>query len=140
MVLAGEVSTVEVVAGLSAGLAATLLWVAARRTGKRQFRLRSVPWVLLVTRSAVTLATDTARVASVLAQAVVRGPDRVRGAVTRQPFAPGSEDAHSATRRALVTLCVCLTPNSYALAIGRDAMRVHRLAPREPSDNRDWPL
>lgn len=141
LVLAGEASTSEVVAAVVAGLAAALLSVAVRRTGERRFRFSGVPWLHVLGKPALNLATDTARVGAALARTVLRGPE-AEGATVRQVFAPGGEDAQDAARRGLVTLGVSLTPNSYTLRImdERDEMRLHRLAPRKPPANRAWPL
>ena len=141
LVLVGQASTTEVVAALLTGLVAALLSVAVRRTGERQFRFRGVPWLLLLGRPALVLASDTARVGVTHARAVLRGPE-VGGATVRQPFARGGENAQDAARRGLVTLGVSLTPNSYVLRTldGREEMRLHRLAERKPSANRAWPL
>ncbi len=141
LVLAGQVSTSEVIAGVLTGLVAALLSVAVRMDAGRQFRFRGVPWTVLLGRPALALASDTARVGMALVRAVLRGPD-VHGAVVRQPFARGGADAQDAARRGLVTLGVSLTPNSYVLRIldERDEMRLHRLAERKPSPDRAWPL
>ncbi len=141
LTLAGQASAVEVSAGVLAGLTGALLSAAVRRTGERRFAFRGVPWLHVLGRPALALASETAQVGRTLARAVLRGPD-APGAVVRQEFAPGSEDAGSAGRRGLVTLGLSLTPNSFVLRVpdGRDGMRLHRLAARAPSENRDWPL
>ncbi len=141
LVLAGQVSASEVVAGVVTGLVAALLSVAVRRDAGRQFRFRAVPWLVLLGRPALALVHDTARVGMALARAVLRGQD-VHGAVVRQAFARGGADAQDAARRGLVTLGVSLTPNSYVLRIldERDEVRLHRLAERKPSPSREWPL
>ena len=145
LVLAGQVSTTEVVAGLLSALVGALLSVAARRVGGRRFRFRGVPWMVLLGRPAVVLVSDTARVGATLAHAVLQAPGvhgTPKGATVLQAFARGSEDPQDAARRGLVTLGVSLTPNSYVLRImdERDEMRLHRLAERKPSANRAWPL
>ncbi len=141
LVLVGQASATEVVAALLTGLVAALLSVAVRRTGKRRFRFRGVPWSLVLGRPALLLVSDTARVGAVLVRAVLHGP-RIHGATVRQAFARGGEDARDAARRGLVTLGVSLTPNSYVLRIldERNEIRLHRLAERKPSANRAWPL
>ena len=141
LVLAGQVSTTEVVAGLLSALVGALLSVAVRRVGGRRFRFRGVPWMVLLGRPAVVLVSDTARVGATLAHAVLQAPG-VHGATVRQAFARGNENSQDAARRGLVTLGVSLTPNSFVLRImdERDEMRLHRLAERKPSANRAWPL
>ena len=143
LVLAGETSTTEVVAGLLTGLVAALLSVAVRKDAGRRFRFRGVPWLLLLGQPALVLVSDTARVGVALARTILRGPEGAPdGSIMRQAFARGGEDAKDAARRGLVTLGISLTPNTYVLRImdERDEMRLHRLAERKPSVNRAWPL
>ncbi len=145
LVLAGQVSTTEVVAGLLTGLAAALLSVAVRIDARRQLRFRGVPWITLLGRPALALLSDTARVGAALARVALRGPDvhgAPEGAVVRQAFAQGGSGAQDGARRGLVTLAVSLAPNSYVLRImdERNEIRLHRLVERKPSPNRLWPL
>jgi multisubunit Na+/H+ antiporter MnhE subunit len=143
LVLAGQVSATEVVAGAAAGLAATVLSVAERREGERRYAFRGTPWGRVLGRPALALVTDSAKVAGALARVALRGADAQPGAAVRQPFAPGEDDdPREAARRGIVALAVSLTPNSYVLRTmpGCDALLLHRLAERPPSPDREWPV
>lgn len=141
LAFAGQAGAVEATAGLVAGLAGAVLSHAVRRAGERSFRLRGIPWGRVLGRPLLALAMDTVRVGGVLLRAVLRGPDRVRGAAVGQPFRHGRDEPSAAARRGLATLAVSFAPNSYVLRIAgrRDQMELHRLAERPPSPDRDWP-
>jgi hypothetical protein len=72
-------------------------------------------------------------------------PFRKRGSgrFSEREFNPGDDHAIARTRRALVTAAISLAPNSYVVAIDREARRilVHELVPRRAATrDPDWPL
>ena len=140
LVLAGSTGVTEIAAGAGATSLATLLIVLVHDTRRRSLILRPPPRVLL--RSAIALATDSARIGLVLLRAILRRPRGAVGSVVRQPFAGGADTARDAGRRGLVTLLASLAPNGVVLHVpgGDDVLVLHRLARVPPSGDRDWPV
>ncbi len=137
LLYAGEVSLNEILAGIPAAGALACFAVASRRAEQRHLRVRA-PWPRLLLRPVGSLFADAAKVGRVLLAALVRRPDGPIGRAAAQPFREGGSD--DAGRRALVTLGSSVAPNGYVLAIGRETLILHRLAPSAPDPDRDWPL
>ena len=140
LVLAGSTGVTEIAAGAGATSLATLLIVLVHDKRRRSLVLRPPPRVLL--RSAIALATDSARIGLVLLRAILRRPPGAVGSVVRHPFAGGGETARDAGRRGLVTLLASLAPNGFVLHVpgGDDGLMLHRLAPAPLSGDQDWPV
>ena len=110
LVFAGEVSTVELIAGSLAALAATGLGVALVVVAKRHFRVaRPVKAVLSPLPS---LLTEFFKVGRELVVVALRGASGQQGSFVHQPFEPGGEDAASAGRRAATILGISVAPGS----------------------------
>ncbi len=126
----------EVLAGLAAGVIAALLLLrvllqSGIRFSPRQrwlFWLRHIPWSII---------HDTAMLLVVLWRRLVR-QERPQSAFRLVRFPIGSDDPHSAARRAFATAATALAPNTYVIGFDRergDAL-VHQLAPDAPEQAR----
>ncbi len=138
LLLAGQVSGEEVVAGiLIAAVAASSGVLVSRFGGRFAFRFR-LGWIRLVPQVAGQLATDLFRVGRVLVAALAGRPQSA--GIVRQPFEPGDPTPVHAARRGLVELGVSFAPNGLALGIAPGTLLVHRLAPQPIAADREWPL
>jgi hypothetical protein len=137
LLLAGQVSTDEVVAALCCAAAATAVSFTIPLIAKRHFRFAGVPWGRVVGRTLLSLLTEVPAVALRLLR-----PQPAAGALQRWPLASGGDDPGTAARRAVVTLADSTAPNSYIVAVlaGRGELLVHCLAPKEPPEDPQWPL
>ncbi len=138
LLLAGAISTNELLAGVPAAAAASCFATALHRVEERRTSLRG-PWPRLLLRPLTALLPDAVKAARVLLRAIARRPNGPVGLSTRQPFREGI-DPRDAGRRGLVTLATSLAPNGYVLAVEADALILHRLAPARPRSDREWPL
>jgi hypothetical protein len=136
LVLAGEVSLSEIIAGVLAGLLATAVSLGLRAAAERQFVLRA-PWPRLAARAGWALMRDIFRVALALAQAAAGGAG---GMIARQPFAGAGAEPAAAGRRALATLFASVAPNGYVTEVTPTALELHRVAPAPPAADREWPV
>jgi hypothetical protein len=136
LLLAGEVSLSEIVAGVLAGLLATAVSLGLTIAAERQFALRA-PWPRLAPRAAWALLRDIARVALALVEAAAGGEG---GMIARQPFAGTGGEPVAVGRRALATLFASIAPNGYVTEVTPTALELHRLAPAPPAADRDWPV
>jgi hypothetical protein len=136
LVLAGELSPSEIVAGVLAGLLATLVSLGLTAAAERQFSLRA-PWYRLSVQTARAVVRDIFRVALALAAAATTGQG---GMFARQPFAGTGAEPAAAGRRALATLFASIAPNGYVTEITATALELHRLAPAPPAADREWPV
>ena len=136
LLFAGEVSAVEIGAGLVCAGAGTALAVgldvvAVRRFGPA-FRLGAV------LRPLAALLVETFVVGRELVRAAAGGA--ARGALSVQPFDPGGDDPRSATRRALTLLGISLAPRSFAIRGERgDGLLLHNLPAKPAAKEREWP-
>ncbi len=138
LLLAGAISTNELLAGIPAAAAASCFAIGLHRVEERRTSLRG-PWPRLLLRPLAALLPDAVKAARILLRAIARRPDGPVGLPTRQPFREGT-GPRDAGRRGLVTLATSLAPNGYVLAVGPDALILHRLAPAPPRPDREWPL
>jgi hypothetical protein len=139
--LAGEISLTETIAGLPTAAVAAGFALALRRTETQRLRLQA-PWLHVIAKPLASVLPDVFRVGRVLLSVLWRRPSGPIGAVARQPFRHGGDDAKSAGRRALVTLGISFAPNGYVLSSPgeMDALVLHRLALVPPEPDREWPL
>lgn len=137
LVLAGQVSTDEVIAALLAGAAATGLALAVPRVAARHFDFAGVPWARLLLATLRSLASETWQVGLRLLRPRPQG-----GRIVRWPLQAHGDRRQKAARRGLVTLGLSLTPNGYMLSVlpDREEVLVHQLVPDDPPPNREWPL
>ena len=137
LLLAGQVSTDEVVAALLCGGAATGISMSIPLIAERHFRFVCIPWLRVFGSPLLSVLQDIPRIAIRLLL-----PNQPPGTVQRWPFTVSGDDRRSTAQRALVTLGASLAPNSYVIAIlsGRGEMLVHRLLPAEPPQDPEWPV
>lgn len=140
LLLSGEVSRTELVAGACTATAATGFALLLRRAGSRAMALR-VPWPRVVGRTLLALAADSARVGGALARAVWRRPERETSRISRQPFRAGSGPV-DAGRRGVVILATSLAPNGFVLDEDGTAagLLMHRLVPVPARPDPEWPV
>ncbi len=141
--LIGKASWPETLAaGVGAAIAATAV-VVTQRSGALRFRVR-VRWAVHFLQLPWRVLADTGIVLAALVRRLVLRRS-VHGVFRAIPFAGGGDDPASAARRALVIAGASLAPNTYVIAIDRDAelLLVHQLVPSpEPPGrgDREWPL
>ena len=136
--LAGDVSLVEIVAGLICAGTGNGLALALDRVAKRHFgppvRLRAV------LRPLAALIPETLVVGRDLLVVALWGTEGQRGAFLLQPFDPGVDDRASATWRALSVLGVSLAPRTFVIRGERDTtLLLHGFPPKVPSPDAEWP-
>ena len=137
LLLAGDVSPVELVAGVACASAATSLGIGLSHIAHRRFAGWPSPRAIF--RPLAALIPETFVVGRQLVAAIFVFRDQ-RGAYVRQPFAPGGDDAVSAGRRAAVVLGISLAPGSFVIRGDRtDTMILHALPEKSPSSDRVWP-
>lgn len=136
--LAGEISTVEVVAALVCSGLGTAVALGLITIARRRFRFRPAPDAVL--RPWAALVPETFAVGQQLIAATIRLVDQ-RGGFVRQPFDPGeTDDPTDAGRRAVAVLGISLAPRSFAVRGDRsDTMILHTLPERSASPDRRWP-
>jgi hypothetical protein len=141
LLLAGQVSLTEIVAGVPAAAFAACFTVLLHRVSERRFRL-DVPWWRVVGQPLAAVMPDAICVGRALLGAVLRRPLGPLGALARQPFRQGGDVPPDPTRRGLVTLGSSLAPNGFVVSIpqGQDILLLHRLVPAPPDPDREWPL
>lgn len=143
LLLVGKATWGEARAGVvGAAIAATAATVTTQR-GELRFQVR-LRWAVHLLRLPWRVLADTGIVMAALGRRLVLRR-AVHGTFRAVPFDPGSDDPTSAARRALVTAGVSLAPNTYVIAIDRDAglLLVHQLvrSPEPPGHgDREWPL
>lgn len=130
VLLAGQISVDEALAGLVMTLLAAGYGVVLRLLCRRRMSLRA-PWGRIAAGLLKAMVVETA----LLVRAILRGE---RGCVDHQPFVKG--DKRDGGRRGLVTLATSLTPNGIVLRIEGQAIAVHRMVRTAPKPDRTWPL
>lgn len=137
LLLVAQVSPDELIAGASCAAAATALSQLIPFIAARHLRLNGVPWPHVIGATLRALGADTLRVGAWLAR-----PTIPPGTLHRQPFAAAGHRPEDTARRGLVTLAASVAPNTCVVAVltGKQELLVHRLAPAEPPQARDWPL
>lgn len=143
LLLACKLGWDELVVGAAAAatLGATAATVVAQ-AGDLHYRPRP-GWLRLVLRLPWQILRDCGVVALALWKRVTR--QSVGGVFRTIPFDAGGDDSVSAARRALVTACVSIAPNTYVVGIDRQRgiLLVHQMIrSSEPpgSGDREWPL
>jgi hypothetical protein len=111
LLLAGQLSTDEAVAGAVGSAVLTLVSLIVRAGSDRQFRFTGIRWLTQPVSALVTLPGETTRVALRLMQPVIVG-----GAVQSKPAPTAANDPPSRATRAVAILCASLAPNSFVVA------------------------
>lgn len=139
MMLAGETSGPEWIAGALGATAATIALIVS---GNREHlgRMRLSWWWLVLKRVAPAVIRDTA---TVLMAAI--GRSSPPGGFRCLAFEPGGDDGESGSRRALVVAGASVAPDSYVVTIDRDrnALLIHELVPRgrtQEVGDPQWPI
>ena len=129
LLLTGTLDPQETAVGLLASAIAATAAVAL--AAQEIIRLRIRPgWLLRVHRVVGRVLVDNWSALSLLAR-YLAGRSGVRGAFRALPFEPGGDDSLPATRRALITLAVSVSPNTYVVGIDTEAKVIlcHQLIP-----------
>lgn len=138
LLFAGRASGEELVAAaLSAAAAFGSALLVRRLGGPRVYRFRAA-WLIRAAAPLKALFVDLFLVGRALL-GVIAGR-AVRGTISRQPFDDGRETPSAAARRALVVLGASFAPNTVAVGVAPRRLLLHRLAPRPPSPDREWPI
>lgn len=128
LILAGQVSTDEVVAGaICAGSAAAISLVVCHRA-ERRFQFSGCGGRRVLTKALAALPAETWRVASRLAR-----PAIPPGALRHRPGPAAEPGPRVAALHAITILSASLAPNSYVVAelTGRPQLLLHVLADPE---------
>jgi hypothetical protein len=135
---AGEVSTVEVIAGIVAAAAATALGIGLVAVAKKHFRVAPPPRAIL--RPLAALLPETFAVGYQLIRVALRGAGGQQGGFIQQPFDPGGDDARSSGRRAAVVIGVSLAPRTFVIRGDRgESLLLHGWPEKRPSADKAWP-
>jgi multisubunit Na+/H+ antiporter MnhE subunit len=138
LLLTGTFDPQETLAGIaSAALAATAA-VIVEAQDVIHLRPRAA-WLLGATRRLPRrVVVDNWTVLTLLVRCIVTRQE-FEGAFRAVPFDPGGDDDRSATRRALITLAITVSPNTYVVGIDRDAKLIlcHQLIPSDPESAYD---
>ena len=118
LLLAGQVSRNEIIAGLGASVTAAVYAAVAHRTVDAPLRLR-LPWLRVILTVLRDLAVDTVRVGAALFSAKP-------GALSHRK--PRAGEMADPGRRAVAILALSVAPNSFVVRAEDDAMLMHRLA------------
>ena len=138
LVLAGQVSGDEVVAGLVLGGLGVAWHAVVCRCSRHSFAFErhAGPAVL---QALGNLPGATLRVGSRLATALVRD---VEGHIVEQPFHRGRlDDTRDVARRATVVLATSLAPDSYVLRlpVDEETILIHAMTRHSPGTDPRWP-
>ena len=139
LLLAGQVSGDEIVAGAVCAAAAVIWWVGTHRASDHRFAFDAGSWAA-VGRACRNLPWAVLSVGAVLLRALVR-PEA--GEVAHWFFAHGRRtDPGDGGRRAIGVLAASLAPDSFVLRTPaeRDEIVVHTLVPGEPPKDPRWPI
>ncbi len=138
MVLAGQLSTDEVVAAAVLGGLGAGWHFAVMHDGARRFRFER-PALGAIGTALAGLPGATLRVGARLAAALV---SPVEGRRIERPFHRGAaDDPRDRARRAVVVLATSLAPDSYALRlpVDEEVIAFHALTASSPSRDPRWP-
>jgi multisubunit Na+/H+ antiporter MnhE subunit len=128
MLLTSTVDPPELTVGAGTSIVAALIVHLVCTQGALTFRPR-LRWLRLALPIPGRIVGDTVRLTAVLIRHVT-GRKRVRGALIAVPFDHGDEDdPEAAARRALATVGISVTPNTYVIGIDkrRDELLGHQL-------------
>ena len=137
--LAGDDSTVELVAMAVCATLGTALAVALSLVPEKHFALRPAPRAIL--RPLAALLPELLAVGRELADVSIGGASRHRGAFVHQPFDFGSDTPREAGRRAVTLIGVSLAPRGFVVR-GEQAdgkVLLHGFPPKPVSSDTKWP-
>jgi multisubunit Na+/H+ antiporter MnhE subunit len=131
LLLVDTSSTPEVLMGMAATVIAAAAAEVVRSRGLAPLHPR-LQWLRSVCRLPGRVLLDCWIVIVALCRELVRSQP-TRGVFRAVPFRAGGADAGSAAQRALVTMAISLTSNTYVIGIDRDAnmILIHQLV-RQP--------
>jgi multisubunit Na+/H+ antiporter MnhE subunit len=138
LLLTGAFDPQETGVGVGAAALAATAALVVEVNGVVHLRLRAtIRWLPKAAWLPARVVTDNWTVLSALVLRIAGRRD-IRGAFRALPFDPGTDDADSATRRALLTWAICLAPNTYVVGIDRDAGLIlcHQLLLSDPQTAR----
>jgi multisubunit Na+/H+ antiporter MnhE subunit len=132
LLLTGTFDAQEVAAGVVASALAATAVIVVQAQGVMHLRPRA-SWLVRAGRLPARIIADNWTVLSLVLRRLVTR-EEIRGAFRALPFDPGGDDARSATRRALITIAITVSPNTYVVGIDRYAGLIlcHQLAPSDP--------
>ena len=139
LVLAGQVSVDEVVAGVTLGGLSVVWHAVVCRCSRHRFTFERHAGLALL-RAIAGFPGAIPRVGSRLAIALVRD---VSGHTAEQPFHRGRlDDPRDKARRATVLLAASLAPDSYVLRlpVDEETIVIHGITSRSPSTDPRWPV
>jgi hypothetical protein len=110
LVLVADLSLSEVGAGMAAAALAATAAAVARSRGLARFAPKP-QWVLLARRLPGRVVLDCWLLIAALGRTLGR-QEPIHGVFRTVPFPAGVGDAHSAARRALMTIAISLPPNT----------------------------
>lgn len=135
---AGEISTVEVVAGVFCASCGTAMAVGLGVMAERRFAFGPPAKALL--KPLGNLIPELLLVGRELVVVALGGAKGQRGDFVQQPFAPGRDDPRSLGRRALTIIGVSLAPRTFVVRGERtEALLLHALPAKAPSPDQEWP-
>jgi multisubunit Na+/H+ antiporter MnhE subunit len=142
LVLAADLSFAEVAAGMTAAALAATAAEVARSRGLARFAPKP-QWVLSAWRLPGRVLLDCWLLIAALWRTLGRR-EPIHGVFRTVPLPTGGGDARSAARRALITIAISLSPNTYAIGTDREAdmILVHQLIRRRHAPRRTdpwWP-
>jgi hypothetical protein len=128
LILAGQVSTDEVVSGAICAGSASAISLLVRHRAERRFQFSGCGGLRVLTKALAALPAETWRVASRLAR-----PAIPPGALRRRPSPAAEPGPRAAASRAITILSASLAPNSYVVAelAGRPQLLLHVLVDAE---------
>jgi|SRR5579883_3153546 len=110
LVLAGQPSLDEILAGALTGAVAVLLSIVTRHTAERRLSFRRVGWRQLILDTAIALAADTLKVAVALLR--ISPP---MGAFEQTATSSHGSEAERAACNAVLVLSKSIAPNAYVI-------------------------
>jgi multisubunit Na+/H+ antiporter MnhE subunit len=129
LLLTSTIDKAEAVVGSGASIVAATAAEAVRSSGPFGFRPRA-SWLVRAWRIPIRIATETGQAFLVLWNHLTRRR-RVRGAYRVIPFRHGGTGPTDGARRAVATIAVSVSPNTFVIGFDRedDVMLVHQLKP-----------
>ena len=129
LLLTGTLDPQETAIGALVAAVAAVSAVVISVLGIIRWKIRPA-WLLRLPALAWRIVADNWRVLSLLVRHLA-GRAPVRGTFRALPFDPGGDDSLAATRRALITLAISISPNTYVVGIDNDdkVILCHQLLP-----------
>jgi multisubunit Na+/H+ antiporter MnhE subunit len=137
LLLTGTFDPQETLAGFASATVAATAAVIVDAQGVIHLRPRAA-WLLRATRLPGRVVVENWTVLTLLVRCIVTRQE-IGGAFRAVQFDPGGDDDRSATRRALITLAITVSPNTYVVGIDREAKLIlcHQLIPSDPESAYD---